>query len=225
MQHSVSLKKSILLAAGAVLMLWWVFALEFITGISLRDLGVYPRHMSGAIGIVTAPFVHGSLQHLTSNSLPILLLGSMLHYGYPHSRWRALIIIWAISGTGVWLFARQNMHIGASGITHGMFFFLFTMGAMRRDTRSLGILMIAFFMYGTMLLTIFPREPGVSYEYHFFGAVGGVLSALLMRRSDPKPARKVYSWEMEGEEEEDPIIGDEWRRDDPPSGQSVWEKR
>ncbi len=62
-----------------------------------------------------------------------------------------------------------------------------------------------------MLLTIFRHRLGVSYESHFFGAVGGMLSAFLFRHRDPMPARKVYSWERETEEDEDPVIGDLWK--------------
>ena len=71
--------------------------------------------------------------------------------------------------------------------------------------------MVAFFMYGTMFWTIFPYKQGVSFEYHLFGAVGGVACAILFHRWDPKPVRKTYSWEQEEKDyEEDPIIGDQW---------------
>ncbi|MEH6468249.1 MAG: hypothetical protein V7725_01405, partial [Porticoccus sp.] len=99
---------------------------------------------------------------------------------------------------------------------HGMFFYLFIGGILRRDKRSIVLLMIAFFMYGSMLLTIFPRESDISYEYHFFGALGGTLSALIFRHWDPKSALKTYSWEQQlGDgyviEEEDLIIRDQWK--------------
>jgi len=55
-----------------------------------------------------------------------------------------------------------------------------------------------------------------SSEYHFFGALGGFLCAIVFRRWDPKPTQKAYSWEQQvGEdymiEEEDLIIGDQWK--------------
>jgi membrane associated rhomboid family serine protease len=76
--------------------------------------------------------------------------------------------------------------------------------------------MVAFYMYGGMLLTILPRDPGVSFESHFFGAAAGTLCAYLFRNWDPKPMRKSYSWESSPgvnstEEEEDPTIGDQWK--------------
>ncbi len=65
-------------------------------------------------------------------------------------------------------------------------------------------------------MTIFPREEGISFEYHFFGALAGVIAAVIWRNSDPKPAVKRYEWEQ-SDEEDDTFIGDEWQVDKPPS--------
>ncbi len=46
-------------------------------------------------------------------------------------------------------------------------------------------------------MTIFPREPGISYESHFFGGLAGLLAAFAFRHWDPKPVEKHYSWELE----------------------------
>lgn len=216
MDNDVSLKNSIFITSGFVILLWWLKVCEVMFGWDLHLLGIYPQAPAGLIGIVTAPLIHGSWQHVTSNTLPLLLLGSILIYGYPKSRWWTLAIIWLLSGLGVWLFARQNYHFGASGLTHGMFFYLFFNGILRRDKRSIALLMVAFFMYGSMLLTIFPRDPGISYEYHFFGALGGALCAIGFRHWDPKPIQNVFPWESDSEnntvlEEEDPIIGEQWK--------------
>ena len=212
------LRSSIAIATSFVALLWAVKFYELVLGVDFYHLGIYPRSEIGLLGILSAPLIHGSWQHLVGNSLPTLLLGSMLIYGYPKSRYWALAGIWLLSGVGVWLFARSSYHFGASGITHGMFFFLFIGGILRRDKRSAAILMIAFYMYGGMLLTIFPGDPGVSFESHFFGALAGAFCAYIFRDWDPKPKRRRYSWEQEtGEddspEEADPVIGDQWRSD------------
>src|SRR3546814_14866867 len=59
--------------------------------------------------------------------------------------------------------------------------------------------MIAFMFYGGMLLTVLPREPGLSWQAHLGGALAGLLAAWLFRRSDPLPPRTRYSWEIEEE--------------------------
>lgn len=186
-------------ATGFVATLWLVKLLETVFGLSLYQWGVYPRSLEGMPGVAFAPLIHGSWQHLFANTLPLWVLGTALLYGYPKSRWWALFHIWWISGLGVWLFGRPSVHIGASGLAHGMFFFLFMIGILRRDKRAVALLMIAFFLYGSMLLTILPQAPAVSFEAHAFGALGGVISALWFRRRDPAPARTPYDWELDDE--------------------------
>jgi membrane associated rhomboid family serine protease len=58
-----------------------------------------------------------------------------------------------------------------------------------------------------MVWSIFPQEPGISYESHFFGALSGVLAAFLFRNHDPSPPEKKYDWEDEEPEnaEDDPF--------------------
>lgn len=215
MNKDLSVQDSIIIVSGFTLLLWTIKLAESFIGESLHQLGVYPMTASGLFGILAAPLIHGSWQHLLSNTLPVLLLGSMLLYGYPKSRWWVLAVVWLVSGLGVWIFARSSYHIGASGIGHGMFFYLFVAGILRRDKRSIAMLMVAFFMYGTMFWTIFPQAPGISFEYHLFGALSGAACALLFRRWDPRPVEKTYAWEGAASdddlEEDDPIIGDQWR--------------
>ena len=208
-----SVGNALRIACAFIACLWLLKLGEVLFNWDLFLLGVLPRTNDGLIGILTGPLIHGSWQHLMGNSLPLLLLGSAVIYGYPRSRWWSLALIWALSGLGVWLMARQNLHFGASGLTHGMFFFLLVGGLMRRDLQSMALLMIAFFMYSGMLFTIFPTEPGISFEYHLFGALSGVACAVLFRNSDRKPAVKKYAWQVQTDED-DPVIGDQWRLDD-----------
>jgi membrane associated rhomboid family serine protease len=212
------LRRSIAIAAGFALLLLAVKLLEHLFSLDLHRFGILPGSARGLTGILTAPLIHGSWSHVLGNTLPTLFLGSLLIYGYPRSRWWALSGIWLVSGLGVWIFARSSFHIGASGLTHGMFFYLFIGGILRRDKRSAALLMLAFYLYGGMLLTIFPRDPAVSFESHLFGAIAGALCAYLFRHWDPKPPRRHYSWELESPQDADddaadPLIGDQWRRD------------
>jgi membrane associated rhomboid family serine protease len=178
-------------------LLWWIHMAQTWMGQSLLGLGVRPGELSGLIGVVAAPLIHGSTAHLIANSLPLLVLGTLALATYPRSAPRAITTIWLLSGLGIWLFGRESSHIGASGLTHGLMFFLFTLGLLRRDRPAIAAMFIAFFLYGGMLLTVLPGDPKVSWEAHLFGALSGVLSALLWRKLDPAPPRKRYSWEDE----------------------------
>jgi len=188
---------ALLFTAAFVLLLWLFELLDVSFGLNLSRLGVYPREVQGLWGILTGPLIHGTWMHLLSNSFALLVLGTVLLYGYPRSALPVLVLIYLGSGIGVWLFARDSYHFGASGLTHGLMFFIFVSGILRRDKLSIALSMIVFFLYGGMVWTIFPTEPGVSFESHFFGAVMGVLAAFVFRGRDTLPPEKHYDWEGE----------------------------
>ena len=210
--QSMSLKHAIFISVCAVAVLWVIQSAGVLFDLPLNKLGIIPWDWKRAYGVLTAPLVHGSYEHLFNNTLPLIVLGSILLYGYPNSRMKVIAISWLTSGVGVFLFGRDAVHLGASGVSHGLFFFLFVVSIFRRDKRSVALMMIAFFMYGGMIMTIFPRDPAISFEAHFFGALGGVVAALLWWKQDPKPEIKRYSWE--NEDDDDPVIGDAWKQDD-----------
>jgi membrane associated rhomboid family serine protease len=118
--------------------------------------------------------------------------------------------VWLGSGLGVWLFARGSYHIGASGLAHGLMFFVFVSGILRRDRLSIALSLIVFLLYGGMVATIFPQQPGISYESHFSGALMGIITAFLFRRRDPAPPEKTYDWERTPADDHLPDSGDRW---------------
>ncbi len=190
---------AVLLSAGFITVLWWIKLIETWMGASFSTLGVYPHTITGLVGLLSAPMLHGSVGHLINNSLPLLVLGTLTFSIYPRTAIRATALIWLGSGLVVWLIGRPSYHIGASGVTHGLMFLLFLLGVLRRDRPAIAAAMIAFFLYGGMLLTILPGEPEVSWEAHMGGAFCGALAAILWFRRDPAPPRKQYSWENEDE--------------------------
>jgi len=197
------LRYALLGAAGLVAGIWLAWLGAWLLGWDIDDLGIRPRDVHGLIGILTAPFAHASFEHLMSNTLPLGLLSALMLYAYPRATRYALPAIWLLSGLGVWLWARPAVHVGISGITHGLMFFLFVMGLLRRDRLGVALALLVFFLYGGMLMTILPREVEVSFEYHLAGAVAGLACALVLYRFDPMPPRKRYSWEDEEQAEAD----------------------
>jgi membrane associated rhomboid family serine protease len=190
-------RKALIPVTIFIVLLWAVELLDRDLHLSLERLGVYPRTVTGLAGILFGPLIHGSWNHLLSNSFALLILGTGLRYGYPRAAGPVLVLVYLLSGLGVWCLGRESYHIGASGLTHGIMFFIFTTGILRRDRLSIALSLIAFFLYGGMVWSIFPQEPGISFESHFFGAASGVLAAFLFRRLDPPPPEKHYDWEDE----------------------------
>ncbi len=196
-------RRALFITGSFVALLWLIYLSGVLFNLNLVQYGIYPRHISGLIGIALAPLIHASFTHLFANTLPIIILGTALLYGYPRSARLVLVGLYFGTGLGVWLTARDAYHIGASGLTTGMMFFVFVIGAIRWDRRAIVLSMLVFFLYGSMVWGIFPIDPSVSYESHFYGALIGVVLAILLRNRDPAPLEKRYSWEDEAETEAD----------------------
>jgi membrane associated rhomboid family serine protease len=181
---------------GLLWLLLWALDQQHV---DVSQFGIYPGRPSSWLGLVTAPLVHGGVEHLLANSFGLMILGVLTLYRYPQSAPIAIPLIWLLSGVGTWLIGRPSYHIGASGLSHGLMFFVFVSGLIRRDRTSIAAAMLSFMFFGGMLHSILPQEEGVSFEYHLSGALAGVLCAVLLRRRDPAPARRKYSWELEAE--------------------------
>ncbi|HEY7873108.1 MAG TPA: rhomboid family intramembrane serine protease [Rudaea sp.] len=210
-------------AAGLVAGIWLAWLGAWLLGWDMDDLGIRPRDVHGLIGILTAPFVHASFEHLMSNTLPMGLLAALALYAYPRATRLALPFVWIVSGIGVWLWARPSIHVGISGIAHGLMFFLFFMGLLRRDRLAIAIALTVFFLYGGMVMTVLPRDPQVSFEYHLFGAIAGLIAAFLWHQRDPQPPRKRYSWEIEEDEAERQAAYPEFDLPRPDNVPALWD--
>ena len=207
-KDSRHLRRSFALAASFTAVLWLIKTLETALGVSLAEFGILPGTLSGLSGILWAPLIHGSFAHLFANTAPLLVLGTALIYGYPRSARIVIPAIYLGGGLGVWLLARHAYHVGASGLTFGFMFFVFTIGTLRWDRRAIALSMVVFFLYGGMIWGIFPHRPDISFESHLFGAIIGIVLAVLLRNHDPYVAEKKYSWE-EDPEGSDSVAEDE----------------
>ncbi len=196
-QHDrMRFRRALNLSLGFVLLLLACFAAQ--QHHDWTALTVTPWSAAGLLGLLTAPLLHGSFEHILANATSLLLLGTLAGTAFPKATLRALPLLWLGSGLGAWLLGQPDSHhLGASGLTHGLMFLVFTLGLLRRDRAAIAAGMIAFFLYGGMLLTVFPHDAGISWESHLGGALAGIAAAALFRRSDPMPARKQYSWEIE----------------------------
>lgn len=200
-KDSFHLKRAFTIVAAFTIALWLIKIVEVLIDARLYKYGILPGQLSGLMGIVWAPLIHSSFSHLFTNTAPLLILGTALLYGYPKSAKIVVPAIYIGTGLGVWLFARQTYHIGASGLTFGFMFFVFTIGAIRWDRRAIALSMVVFLLYGGMIWGIFPNEPGISYESHFFGAMIGIILAIVLRNYDPNIPEKEYNWEEDDEDD------------------------
>jgi membrane associated rhomboid family serine protease len=167
-----------------VFLMWLVFTIEFYTGYSLAFLGLVPRNLFGLVGVFTAPLVHGNIQHLISNTVPLLFLGSTLFFFYRRIGGVVFFRCYIVTNILVWLFSpRISYHIGASGLIYGLAAFLIFFGLLRRDFMSLLISIVVVLIYGGIFYGVLPTDPRVSWETHLAGAAVGVVSAFQLRHT------------------------------------------
>ncbi|HEY9896562.1 MAG TPA: rhomboid family intramembrane serine protease [Candidatus Sericytochromatia bacterium] len=166
---------------GGLLTLLW--ALEFVDQVLLRHrlnrFGIAPRTQIGLRGILFAPLLHGTWQHLMANTLPFAVLGWLTLLGGVTEFTIATAVIWLVSGAGVWLFAApRTMHIGASSIIFGYFGFLLSRSYFEQELFSAAVSVVVALLYGPLIWGILPsRRRGISWQGHLFGFVGGILTA------------------------------------------------
>jgi membrane associated rhomboid family serine protease len=187
----------VVLAMAAVM--WIVEAVDQIAGGRLDAYGIEPRETDGLDGVVWAPFLHGGFDHLIGNTIPFLVLGLAIAFGGAMRVAVVTVIVALVGGLGTWLVAPSNtVHIGASGIVFGYAAYLVARGAYSRSAAQIGIGLIVLAVWGTTLLRGLVPEDGISWQGHFFGAVGGIVAAWLLHRrasraDAPQPGARAVS--------------------------------
>ncbi len=188
-----------------VLSLWVVFWWETRFGFRATHFGIYPRTGVGLKGILFGPFVHGSLEHLFNNSIPLFVLTTAVFYFYRAIRWKILFFGVILTGLGTWLFARPAWHIGASGLVYVLVSFLFFKGIFSKQFQLTALSLLVVFLYGGMLWYLFPIDPRISWEGHVSGFFVGLVFALFFRKNPVE--NKKYEWEKPSfQPENDPFM-------------------
>ena len=168
---------------GFVGVIFVIHLLQAILNLDLRRLGVFPRELDGLPGILTGPLIHGSWEHLFSNSVSFIMLGAVLFWFYPRIALRSIIWLYLLSGFGIWISGQPfSYHIGASGIVYGMVSLVFWSGVFRRNVKSIVLALIILVMYAGFFEGIVPGKEGISWEGHLSGAIAGILLAFVYRR-------------------------------------------
>ncbi len=186
-----------------VLLIAAVHVLNATFDLGLVRFGLLPRSGQGLVGILTAPLLHGDLEHILNNALSGFLLGWALFYFYPRIAGRVVAMGWLLTGVLVWLVARPDRHIGASGVVYTMAAFLFTSGVIRNQRTLMALSLLVVFMYGSMIWGIFPIVPRISWESHLFGGLVGVVLAFVHRQVPPAVQDPVIV--LDDPEDEDPV--------------------
>jgi membrane associated rhomboid family serine protease len=191
-QHNFKLALKIALISTAIL--WVILIADAMLGLELARFGLRPRNTFGLIGVFTAPLLHAGVEHMFSNTAPLIVSLTTVLYLYPRSSVKVIPIIWVGSGLLAWVIGRPSLHFGASGFVYGLLAFVFISGILRMDMRSVAVSVMVWFLYGSMIWGVLPIRPNMSWELHLSGAILGVALAIFYRRWDVTPVKR-YDWE------------------------------
>ncbi|MBF6608480.1 MAG: rhomboid family intramembrane serine protease [Flavobacterium sp.] len=185
----------VLLPFFAVLFLWIVFWVEVRFNFNFGQYGVYPRSFEGLRGIIFSPFIHGGIEHLFNNSIPMLVLLSALRFFYRELTWKVLGYGIFFSGLITWIIGRESHHIGASGLIYVLVSFIFFKGIMTKYYRLVALSLAVIMVYGGMVWYVFPDVgEGISWEGHLGGLITGVALAVFYKTPEYKKEIR-YDWE------------------------------
>ena len=185
MNEKKELLRSLQIPLIMLSIMWIIQLIHYFFQIDFHYLGIYPLHLNGLQGIVTTIFVHGDFEHLISNSVPLLLLGSALFLYYREFALKLIVYLTLLTGFYVWLMGRESWHIGASGLVYALASFHVVSALLRKEMRLLSFSMLVIFLYGGMLWGFFPQffpNKNISWESHVMGAITGLVFAVHYRK-------------------------------------------
>ena len=180
-QRRDSWQQAALVTGGFVAVLWVLEIVDTASDHALDAYGIQPRSEEGLVGIATAPLLHFGFDHLVSNTVPVAVLGFLALATGIGRGLLATAIIWVVGGLGVWVFAQPGSnHAGASVLIFGWIVYLVVRGFLNRHSTEILIGVAVFLIYSGALLGVLPGQPGISWQGHLFGAIGGFVAARLL---------------------------------------------
>lgn len=181
--------RALVTVAVLVVSLWLLEVIDFVTP-GLDRYGITPRRLGELDDIFFAPFLHAGFVHLMANTVPLAVLAFLTALrGVGRLATVSLIVI-VVGGAGVWLTAPPyTVTLGASILVFGYFGYLLARGVIDRRAADIIIAVVVVLLYGTMIFGVLPSRPGVSWQGHLFGLVGGVVAAWLLRQGGPASVR------------------------------------
>jgi membrane associated rhomboid family serine protease len=192
--------EGVILLVFIVGLMWLLEVINSLDGNALNGDGIIPRNVGHLWGIIAAPFLHASFQHLIGNTIPFVFMGVIIALRGALRLALVTAIVIIAGGLGTWLIAPGgSVTVGASGVVFGYATYLFTRGLFNRSWLEILTGIVVGVVWGGALLSSLVPHYRVSWQAHACGAVAGVLAAWLLARPDhERPAST-------GSSESDPL--------------------
>ena len=158
--------------------LWAVQVVNWASGNRLVSWGIHPLDFSRIWGILPAPFIHTSFSHLLANTPAVAVLLFLVALSGQKAVWASTVVTTLVAGVGVFFLGGENtVHVGASILIYGWAVFLAVRGIFTRAVPEILLGVLVIILYAGLFWGILPNQPGVSWQGHLFGGVGGAVAA------------------------------------------------
>ncbi|MFR9751744.1 rhomboid family intramembrane serine protease [Nocardia sp. 004] len=182
--------RSVVLICGFIVLLYAIEGVDTVIGPRLDNAGIVPRQVDGLSGILFAPVLHAGWGHLIGNTVPALVLGFLVLLAGIGRGLAATAIIWFVAGVGTWLTgAPGSLHLGASALVFGWLTLLISRGWFARNITHILLGLVVLACYGSLLWGVLPGPPGISWQGHLFGALGGLLAGWVLSADERRRRR------------------------------------
>jgi membrane associated rhomboid family serine protease len=175
-------RNALIIVLGILAVLWIIQIVNSALGYRLDvEYGIQPRILDDLPFILTAPFLHLNWAHIEGNSGPLLILGFLAAYrGVPKFIGVTAIVL-LTSGLLAWLADKSGSYtVGASGVIFGWFGYVMVRGFFSHHKVDMIVGVLAALYYISVFTLLLPA-PGLGYQDHIGGLVGGVLCGWIFR--------------------------------------------
>ncbi|WP_433224726.1 rhomboid family intramembrane serine protease [Microtetraspora malaysiensis] len=175
-------RKAFWVMVGFLGLIWIVQIVNWAAGYGLSySYGIRSWQLDGLPGIVSAPFLHWSWEHIEGNSGPLFIFGFLAAYRGVKKFFGVTALIAVTSGLGAWFTAAPStVGAGASGLVFGYFGYILVRGAFDRHLIDIVIGVVMGLCFAYQFTGLLPAE-GIGWQAHLFGFVGGIAGGYLFR--------------------------------------------
>lgn len=155
----------------------------------MTEWAILPHNPAYLKGIITAVFIHANIEHLSSNFLPFVVCIFGLFYFYNEIALRITLLAHIATGTLIWLLARPVFHVGASGLIYALVLFILSSALIKRNKKLIVLAFIVLTFQGGLIWGLVPQNTQISWESHLYGAITGIVLAIIFRKYGPEPEK------------------------------------
>ncbi|QGU08154.1 Rhomboid family protein [Corynebacterium occultum] len=178
-------------AIAYVVVIWAVHLINAALGGLPTYFGIHPLDLSSIWHIFTSPLLHANWEHLISNTVPGAIFCFLIGLSGHRVFWEVTTIVMLLAGVGTWIFGGIGTnHIGASGMVYGWLAYLLIRGIFNRSISQIILGVLLGMAYSGFIYGVLPGTPGISWQAHLFGALGGLGAGSFITSDDPKALKE-----------------------------------